>query len=162
MKSVKVILAAAALFLGFSASAQDFSDDSKYGKWGTTVEERQANISASNYLKEAIDAKDFKRATEYFQQLLNNCPAASQQTFARGVTIYKNKAQRARSVEQRRMYIDSVLYIYDQRVVYFGSHEKNGKDYILDMKARDMLRYCNSDRPLLRAGLKDASDAAVE
>ncbi len=162
MKSVKVILAAAALFLGFSASAQDFSDDSKYGKWGTTVEERQANISASNYLKEAIDAKDFKRATEYFQQLLNSCPAASQQTFARGVTIYKNKAQRARSVQERKTYIDSILYIYDQRVIYFGDHSKNGKDYILDMKARDMLRYCTTDRPLLRAGLKAAVDAGIE
>ena len=162
MKSVKVILAAAALFLGFSASAQDFSDDAKYGKWGTTVEERQANISASNYLKEAIDAKDFKRATEYFQQLLNNCPAASQQTFARGVTIYKNKVQRARSVEERKVYIDSILYIYDQRVIYFGDHSKNGKDYILDMKARDMLRYCTTDRPLLRSGLKDAVDAGIE
>ena len=162
MKSVKFILAAAALFVGFSASAQDFSDDAKYGKWGTTVEERQANISASNYLKEAIDAKDFKRATEYFQQLLNNCPAASQQTFARGVTIYKNKVQRARSVEERKVYIDSILYIYDQRVIYFGDHSKNGKDYILDMKARDMLRYCTTDRPLLRAGLKDAVDAGIE
>ena len=162
MKSVKFILAAAALFVGFSASAQDFSDDAKYGKWGTTVEERQANISASNYLKEAIDAKDFKRATEYFQQLLNNCPAASQQTFARGVTIYKNKAQRARSVQERKTFIDSILYIYDQRVIYFGDHSKNGKDYILDMKARDMLRYCTTDRPLLRAGLKDAVDAGIE
>ena len=162
MKSVKVILAAVALFVGFSASAQDFSDDAKYGKWGTTVEERQANISASNYLKEAIDAKDFKRATEYFQQLLNSCPAASQQTFARGVTIYKNKAQRARSVQERKVFIDSILYIYDQRVVYFGDHSKNGKDYILDMKARDMLRYCTTDRPLLRAGLKDAVDAGIE
>ena len=162
MKSVKFILAAAALFVGFSASAQDFSDDAKYGKWGTTVEERQANISASNYLKEAIDAKDFKRATEYFQQLLNNCPAASQQTFARGVTIYKNKAQRARSVQERKTFIDSILYIYDQRVIYFGDHSKNGKDYILDMKARDMLKYCTTDRPLLRAGLKDAVDAGIE
>ena len=162
MKSVKVILAAVALFVGFTATAQDFSDDAKYGKWGTTVEERQANISASNYLKEAIDAKDFKRATEYFQQLLNNCPAASQQTFARGVTIYKNKAQRARSVEERKTFIDSILYIYDQRVIYFGDHSKNGKDYILDMKARDMLRYCTTDRPLLRAGLKDAVDAGIE
>ena len=155
-------MAAVALFVGFSASAQDFSDDAKYGKWGTTVEERQANISASNYLKEAIDAKDFKRATEYFQQLLNSCPAASQQTFARGVTIYKNKAQRARSVQERKVFIDSILYIYDQRVVYFGDHSKNGKDYILDMKARDMLRYCTTDRPLLRAGLKDAVDAGIE
>mgnify|MGYP003489006539 FL=1 len=162
MKSVKVILAAAALFVGFSASAQDFSDDKAYGKWGATVEERKENISASNYLKEAIDAKDFKLATEYFQQLLNNCPAASQNTFARGVTIYKNKAQRARSVQERKMYIDSILYIYDQRVIYFGDHSKNGKDYILDMKARDMLRYCTTDRPLLRAGLKDAVDAGIE
>ncbi len=162
MKSVKVLLAAAALMVGFSASAQDFSDDAKYGKWGTTVEERQSNISASNYLKEAIDAKDFKRATEYFQQLLNNCPAASQNTFARGVTIYKNKAQRARSVQERKMYIDSILFIYDQRVIYFGDHSKNGKDYILDMKARDMLRYCTTDRPLLRSGLKDAVDAGIE
>ena len=30
------------------------------------------------------------------------------------------------------------------------------------MKARDMLRYCTTDRPLLRAGLKEAVDAAIE
>ena len=162
MKSVKILLAAVAMLVGYTATAQDFSDDRVYGKWGATVEERQANISASNYLKEALDAKDFKAATEYFQQLLNNCPAASQQTFARGVTLYKNKAQRARSVEEKRMYVDSILFIYDQRVIYFGDHNKNGKDYILDMKARDMLRLCTTDRPLLRQGLKDAVDAAIE
>ena len=162
MKSVKFILAAVAMLASFGASAQDLSDDKVYGKWGATVEERQANIVASNYLKEALDAKDFKRATEAFQQLLNNCPEASQQTFARGVTLYKNKAQRARSVEEKRMFIDSVLFIYDQRVLYFGDHQKNGKDYILDMKARDMLRYCTTDRPLLRSGLKDAVDAGIE
>ena len=162
MKSVKFLLAAVAMLVGFNAMAQDFSDDRVYGKWGATVEERQENILASNYLKEAIDAKDFNRAAHYFQLLLEKCPEASQQTFARGVTIYKNKAQRARSVEQKRMFIDSVLYIYDQRVVYFGNHLKNGKDYILDMKARDMLRYCTTNRPLLRAGLKAAVDAALE
>lgn len=162
MKSVKFILAAAALFVGVSAMAQDFSDDAKYGKWGATAEERASNIGASNYLKEALDAKDFAAATEHFQQLLNNCPKASQNTFARGVTLYKNKAQRARSVEQKRMFVDSILFIYDQRVIHFGDHPKNGKDYILDMKARDMLRYCTTDRPLLRAGLKEAVDAAIE
>ena len=162
MKSVKLILAAAAMFVGFTATAQDFSDDALYGKWGATVEERAANIGASNFLKEAIDAKDFKAATEHFQQLFNNCPAASQQTFARGVTLYKNKAARARSIDEKRMYIDSILLIYDTRVTYFGDHSKNGKDYILDMKARDMLRYCTTDRPLLRSGLKDAVDAGIE
>ena len=162
MKSVKFFLAAAALFVGASAMAQDFSDDAKYGKWGATAEERASNIGASNYLKEALDAKDFAAATEYFQQLLNNCPKASQNTFARGVTLCKSKARRARSVEEKRMYVDSILFIYDQRVIHFGDHPKNGKDYILDMKARDMLRYCTTDRPLLRAGLKEAVDAAIE
>lgn len=151
------------MVVAFSANAQqDFSDDRLYGKWGATVEERESNIGASNYLKEALDAKDFKRATEYFQQLLNNCPAASQQTFARGVTLYKNKAQRARSIDEKRMFIDSILYIYDQRVIYFGDHQKNGKDYILDMKARDMMKYCTTNRPLLREGLKEAIDAGIE
>ena len=163
MKSVKFLLVALAMVVAFSANAQqDFSDDRLYGKWGATVEEREANIGASNYLKEAIDAKDFKRATEYFQQLLNNCPAASQQTFARGVTLYKNKAQRARSIDEKRMFIDSILFIYDQRVIYFGDHQKNGKDYILDMKARDMMKYCTTNRPLLREGLKEAIDAGIE
>ncbi len=162
MKSVKLILAAVAMLVGMSASAQDFSDDALYGKWGATAEERASNIGASNFLKEALDAKDYKAATEHFQQLLNNCPGASQNTFARGVSLYKNKAARARSITEKKMYIDSILLIYDKRIEYFGDHPKNGKDYILDMKARDMLRYCTTNRPLLREGLKDAVDAAME
>lgn len=162
MKSVKLILAAAATLVGVSASAQDFSDDAQYGMWGTTVEERSSNIQASSFLKEELDAKNYAAATVYFQQLFNNCPAASQQTFARGVTLYKNKANRARSIDEKKMYVDSILLIYDARIEYFGDHPKNGKDYILDMKARDMIRYCATDRPLLRKGLKDAVDAAIE
>lgn len=162
MKSVKLILAAAATLVGVSASAQDFSDDAQYGMWGTTVEERSSNIQASSFLKEELDAKNYAAATVYFQQLFNNCPAASQQTFARGVTLYKNKANRARSIDEKKMYVDSILLIYDARIEYFGNHPKNGKDYILDMKARDMIRYCATDRPLLRKGLKDAVDAAIE
>ncbi len=162
MKSVKLILAAAATLVGVSASAQDFSDDAQYGMWGTTVEERSSNIQASSFLKEELDAKNYAAATVYFQQLFNNCPAASQQTFARGVTLYKNKANRARSIDEKKMYVDSILLIYDARIEYFGNHPKNGKDYILDMKARDMIKYCATDRPLLRKGLKDAVDAAIE
>ena len=157
MKSVKILLAAALVMVGVSASAQDFSDDAKYGAWGATNEERASNIGASNFLKDEIDAKNYDAATVYLQQLLNNCPGASQQTFARGVTLYKNKANRARTIDQKKVYIDSILLIYDLRLQYFGNHPKNGKDYILDMKARDMLRYCTTNRPLLREGLKDAA-----
>ena len=138
MKNVKVILAVAALFVAFSASAQDFSDDKLYGKWGADSVERASNIGASNFLKEAMDAKDYAAATVNFQQLLRNCPAASVNTFTRGTTLYKNRINRARQLDEKRMLIDSLLLIYDLRIQYFGDDAKYGRDYILDLKARDV------------------------
>lgn len=161
MKSVKFLLAVVALAFGFSATAQDFSDDQLYGKWGTTAEERASNIGASNFLKEAMDAKDYAAATGYFQQLLANCPKASVNTFTRGTTLYKNRINRARNLDEKRRLIDSLMIIHDLRVEYFGGDAKYGRDYILDLKARDVIKYCSSDREMLRSSLKDAVDAAI-
>ncbi|MBQ2364737.1 MAG: enzyme of heme biosynthesis [Alistipes sp.] len=162
MKSVKLILAAATVFVAVSASAQDFSDDAKFGKWGATVEERSSNIQASNLFKDAMDSKDYERATAYFQQLLEKCPEATVNTFTRGVVLYKNKVNRARSVDQKKMFVDSLLFIYDKRIEYFGDSSDKGTDYILDLKARDMVKYCATDRPRLREGMKVAIDAALQ
>ena len=162
MKKISTILIAAAAMFGSEAMAQLDLNDPKFAVWGETVEERQSNLGASNYLKEALDSKDYVSATGYLQQLLNNCPSAQQQTFARGVTLYKNKAARAKSLAEKNMYIDSIMLLHDLRIKYFGDHPKNGRDYILDMKARDMLRYRESDRPALLASLKEAIDAGIE
>ena len=162
MKNVKVILAVAALFVGFSASAQDFSDDKLYGKWGATAEERASNIGASNFLKENLEAKDYAAATANFQQLIQNCPGASVQTFSRGTTLYKNRINRARNLEEKRRLVDSLILIHDMRIEYFGNDAKYGRDYILDLKARDVNKYCSTDRELLRKTLKEAVQSAVE
>ncbi|MBR5133343.1 MAG: enzyme of heme biosynthesis [Alistipes sp.] len=161
MKSVKFLLAAVALLVGFSASAQDFSDDKLYGKWGATAEERASNIGASNFLKEAMDAKDYAAATVNFQQLLQNCPAASVNTFTRGTTLYKNRINRARNLDEKRRLVDSLILIHDLRIQYFGDDAKYGRDYILDLKARDVLKYCSQDRVYVRQCLKEAIDAAI-
>ena len=161
MKSVKFFLLAAAMFVGYTASAQDFSDDKLYGKWGATAEERASNIGASNFLKEAMDAKDYAAATVNFQQLIQNCPAASVNTFTRGTTLYKNRINRARNLEEKRRLVDSLILIHDMRIEYFGNDAKYGRDYILDLKARDVIKYCSSDREFLRKSLKDAIEAAM-
>lgn len=111
MKKISTILIAAAAMFGSEAMAQLDLNDPKFAVWGETVEERQSNLGASNYLKEALDSKDYVSATGYLQQLLNNCPSAQQQTFARGVTLYKNKAARAKSLAEKNMYIDSIMQI---------------------------------------------------
>lgn len=162
MKKIATILMVTAAMAGSKAMAQLDLSDEKYAVWGNTVEERQENLGASNYLKEALDSKDYDAATVYLQQLLNNCPGAQQQTFARGVTLYKNKAARAKSLAEKNTYIDSIMLLHDLRIQYFGNHPKNGRDYILDMKARDMLKYRESDREALRASLKEAVDAGME
>ena len=163
MKSVKFLLAAVAMLVSMSASAQhDYSDDSKFGMWGATAEEREANIEAQNLFKDAMDNKDYDNARAYFWQLANSCPKASVNTFTRGVTLYRNKITRSRDVKEKRLYVDTLLSIYDMRVEYFGDRTDKGRDYILDAKARDMVKYCASDRPRLRGGLKDAIDAAIE
>ena len=185
MKSLKFLLAAFMVVVGFSATAQeiDFNDekysdwgstpeereknylmfsDAKFSKWGETPEQRRENYSIGSYFKEALDAKDFNLAAHYFQHLIENCPNATVNTFTRGVTLYRNKVQRARNVEDRRMFIDSLLFVYDQRIQYFGNDADKGRTFILDAKARDMIKFLASDRARLRAGLKEAVDAAVE
>ena len=141
MKNVKFLLSAAcALFAVAAMAQQDFSDP-KYAVWGDTPEARQQNILNSNFLKESCDNKDYNAAAHYLKELLDKCPKASENTFVRGTTLYKNKINRAKSLAEKNVYIDSLMLLYDLRIENFGDHATRGKAYILDRKARDFLIY---------------------
>ncbi len=161
MKAVKLFIGMAFALVAGSASAQDFSDP-QYAKWGDTPEQRKENILASTFLKEELANRNFNQAAKYLQQLLAQCPAASENTFVRGVTLYKNKINRARSLEEKNVYVDSLLLLYDLRLEHFGSHPKRGKAYILDRKAREHLTYRESDREGIRKDFEAAIAAQVE
>ena len=157
MKNVKFLLSAACALAAFVATAQDFSDP-KYAIWGDTPEERQQNILNSNFLKESCDNKDYDAAAHYLKELLDKCPKASENTFVRGTTLYKNKINRAKSIAEKNVYVDSLLLLYDLRNEYFGDHPKRGTPYILDRKAREYLTYNPNDR----AGIREAFREAIE
>ena len=157
MKNVKFLLSAACALFACSALAQDFSDP-KYAIWGDTPEERQQNILNSNFLKESCDNKDYNAAAHYLKELLDKCPKASENTFVRGITLYKNKINRAKSLDEKNMYVDSLMLIYDLRNEYFGDHAKRGTAYILDRKAREYLTYKPNDRK----GIRETFRAAIE
>ena len=158
MKNVKFLLSAACALAAFVATAQDFSDP-KYAIWGDTPEERQQNILNSNFLKESCDNKDYNAAAHYLKELLDKCPKASENTFVRGTTLYKNKINRAKSIAEKNVYVDSLLLLYDLRNEYFGSHPKRGTAYILDRKAREYLTYKPNDRAGIRAAFREAIEA---
>ena len=97
MKVVKLFIGLAFALVASSASAQDFNDP-QYAKWGDSAEQRKENILASTFLKEELANRNYNQAAKYLQQLLQNCPGASENTFVRGVTLYKNKITRAKSL----------------------------------------------------------------
>ena len=161
MKAVKLFIGLAFALVAGSASAQDFSDP-QYAKWGETPDQRKENILASTFLKEELANRNYNQAAQYLQQLLERCPAASENTYANGIRLYKQKINRARSLAEKNVYVDSLLLLYDIRLEYFGAHPKRGKAYILDRKAREHLTYRESDREGIRADFEVAIAAQVE
>ena len=162
MKAIKIFLSAVMALAGVSAYAQQDFSDPRYAKWGETPEERKDNIMISSFLKEEVDNRNFNAAAAHLQHLLAKCPAATENIYANGVKLYKQKINRAESLAETKMFVDSLLYLYDVRLLHFGSHPKRGKAYLLERKAREFLTYNQSDREGVRAAFEDAIEAQVE
>ena len=156
MKAIKFLLVAAMAAVATSAAAQDFNDP-KFAKWGETADERKENILASQYLKEETANRHFNSAAHYLQQLIAKWPAASDNIYANGVKLYKDRVNRAETLAEKKMYVDSILLLYDIRLQHFASHPKRGKVYLLERKAREYLTYKGDDRE----GVAEAFEAAI-
>ena len=161
MKAIKYFLVAAMAAVAATAVAQDFSDP-KYAKWGETPEERKENMLASSYLKEETANRNFNSAARYLQQLLANCPAASENIYANGIKLYKDRVNRAETLADKKMYVDSILLLYDIRIQHYGNHPKRGKVYLLERKAREYLTYKADDREGVAEAFETAIAAQVE
>ncbi len=159
MKRVILTLSIVAAF-AISAVAQiDFSDP-KWAPWGETAEEREKNLFSSQFLKEALDSKNFDEATKHFNDLVANAPGAASATFQRGAILYKNKINRAKSLAEKNALVDSLIMVYDLRLEHFASDPKYGAVYILDLKARDYAQYKPRDREGMRETYMEALKAA--
>ena len=150
MKSLKLILAVAFAMMGFSAMAQVNYDDPRYAVWGENAEQRKANMLANQFLKESVDNKEYKAAAGYLKQLLEQAPKGAQGIYTNGIKLYKTLINTAKTDEQRNVYIDSLMIVYDVRLQAFADHSRYGKDYILDRKAREYLTYKPEDREGVR------------
>ena len=163
MKSLKLILVVAFAAMGVSAMAQDINyDDPKYAVWGESADERKENMLNNQFLKEAVDNKNYSNASKYLNILLTKCPAASQNIYTNGAKLYKAMINKAEDEEGKKVYIDSLMYLYDVRLKAFETHKKYGKDYILNRKAREFYSYFPDDREGIRKIFKEAVDASNE
>ena len=162
MKKMKFFLTAAFSLMAMATMAQQDFSDPRYARWGDTPEQREKNILNSNFLKEAIANKDYNTAAGYFQALLADRPTATVNIYKYGVIIYRNKADRATSMAERKTMVDSLMMVYDKRIEHFGNDPKEGKAVILDLKARDVLNFNGNDRAAIRKAFRDAIEAGGE
>ncbi len=110
-----------------------------------------------NFLSDAITARNWPLASVYIRDLMNDAPAASQALYQYGATTYKNLAARATSLAQKKVYVDSVMLIYDRRVENFGNNQATPA---LQLKARDYAALNPMDRENVRKFYKEAVDAS--
>ncbi len=158
MKKIIRITVAAAMVVGagVSAFAQNHEEDPRYGK---TPQERTENLKKLNFLKDEINNKNYQDAAVYLKDLMNDAPAASSNIYIWGATIYKSKAAKAKSVAEKKVYVDSVMLIYDRRAQYYGDSPTRGVAYIRQMKARDYMSLNPLDREMVRNFYKEAADS---
>lgn len=153
-KRVYSLIAALAL-VGGAAVAQDFKDDPRYG---ADPAAREQNVRILNFFGDAYKAKDYNTATNYLRQLIENAPKASENMYIRGIDIYKNKAAAAQTKEDRRLYVDSILWVYDKRIEAFGQHPQRGEAYLKGEKARLFMTMMPADRERLFRLFREALD----
>ncbi len=160
MKSIKVLLSVAFAVVGMTAAAQDFSDP-QYAAWGETPDERRDNIVNSQFLKESVDNQQYDQASVYFKTLVEKCPTASQNIYVNGIKLYQKRIAKSKTLAEKKANVDSLMWAYDLRNQYFGSHPKYGSAYILERKARELLTFNQSDRAGIRKAFSEAIEAAV-
>ncbi len=159
MKKIKLLLiftVATVVNVLAQGSQVDFNNP-QFAKWGANAEEREKNMFAATFMREALDAKNYNEAAKHFQQLVASAPAASEAVYARASLIYKAKISRAKSLAEKKQMIDSLMIVHDLRLANFSMHPSRGTAYILDAKARDYFNYNKNDRD----GLREVFAAAI-
>lgn len=154
---MSVLLFASVSLGAVAQNGYDYTQDPKYGD---SPEVREHNVRILNYFNDAVQMKTYNDAANYLRELMASCPQASENIFIKGGEIYRNKLSRATTKADRMLYLDSMMYIYDQRVLTYGDHEKRGKSYILNLKAQDFYVYAPGESARAFGYFRDAAKAA--
>lgn len=113
-----------------SATAQSYLENPKYGPDVETRKECAKNLSLyQTFYKQ----NNFKDAYKPWQNVISICPAASINSYIRGVRLLKIRYEEVADPSQKKALVDSLMMIYDLRITHF-----NKKGMVLGQKAEDL------------------------
>lgn len=138
-----IFMLMSALMLAGVATAQDYRDDPRYG---ADPESREKNVRVYSFFNDAFESKEYDQAILFMHDLLKNIPKVSENIYIKGGQIYKSKIAKAKTKEERRLYVDSLMWLYDKRIEAFGDNAERGETYIRSVKVREFEQYSAADK----------------
>lgn len=155
MKNAKKLILALAVTLSVAGSvrAQAWLEDPK---WGSSPEERQEMVRTWNLFDDSYKLKNFDAVLNYGKILMDKAPQAMQNLYVYMGAAYTTKINTATSLAAKNAYVDSLMWVYDQRVAAYGDDATRGRAYILPRKAADFLTFRPADRETVRRLYEEA------
>lgn len=95
--------------------------------------------------KEFHRQKNYSDALPYWNTTISICPKFSSGIWSDGIKMFKVRIKASEDLFEREVLIDSLLWIYDRRVEYFGNNPRYPEGYILGNKGVAMLNYRKED-----------------
>ena len=132
MKLVKGVVLSAAIFLtalGANAQCKDWI----WPEDRSTAEEKNVLYS------DAVKAGQYRQAVKPWLWLINNAPNLNSSIYINGAKIYNELAKNEDDDAKKKGLVDSLLWVYDQRIEICGEMEKHYPtkvfyDYIFNIK----------------------------
>lgn len=152
-KLLHLAFAAAAVFSAVGAGAQP----RELGpEWGDNDSIRMENFKAFSFYRESYQFKLYDEAAGYLQYLMEAAPKARPELYHAGVLIYTTKYNAAADEAQKKIYLDSMLMIFDKWIENFEDHPQQGRTYLLRKKALDYMELAGNDREGVKKLLQEA------
>lgn len=135
MKTKFIAFAFVMMFAGGMVMAQDdkFGSDPKLCQRSYTL------------YKEFHRQKNYKDALPHWTTTISVCPKFSSGIWSDGAKMFKARIKSTEDLVEREVLIDSLMWVYDKRVEYFGTNPRYPEGYILGSKGVAMLFYRKDD-----------------
>lgn len=125
------------MFVSIGVNAQKGKDDSsKYGHGEDSVNCLR-NLSL---YREYVRNNDYSMAKKYWENVFDECPKASKNTYIDGTKMYKDFLEKNNNPERKNTLSDTLMLIYNRRIEYFGEKGK-----VRGRQGADLLRFRRND-----------------
>lgn len=88
--------------------------------WNWPEQDRPKAEEKNVFYSDAVKMQDWQTAIPPLQWLLNKAPDLNESLYVNGAKIYDNLAKVEKDAAKKKVYVDSLLWMYDMRMKYFG------------------------------------------